>query len=149
MAIDQLTEGLQSSFGGVVSDIKGIIADKPITAATIAGGIAATGIGGGIAVAATRKKSTKRKKSSKKKTSKGRSRDRKFISKQKHEIRRKRKVAGKIYKKKGKFFSRKPLRKANGKKKSRRGIHYTKNGQPYKIMANGRARFIKKRKGRR
>lgn len=30
--------------------------------------------------------------------------------------------------------------------KSRRGIRYTKNGQPYKIMANGRARFIKKTK---
>jgi hypothetical protein len=29
-------------------------------------------------------------------------------------------------------------------KKSRGGIHYTKKGQPYKIMPNGRARFIKK-----
>lgn len=29
-------------------------------------------------------------------------------------------------------------------RKSRGGIKYTKNGQPYKIMPNGRARFIKK-----
>jgi len=28
-------------------------------------------------------------------------------------------------------------------KKSRGGVKYTKNGQPYKILANGRARFIK------
>lgn len=41
-------------------------------------------------------------------------------------------------------------RKRNHRKsrhRSRRhspGIKYTKNGQPYKIMSNGRARFIKK-----
>lgn len=29
-------------------------------------------------------------------------------------------------------------------RKSRGGIKYTKKGQPYKIMPNGRARFIKK-----
>lgn len=29
-------------------------------------------------------------------------------------------------------------------KRSKGGIHYTKKGQPYKILANGRARFIKK-----
>ena len=34
------------------------------------------------------------------------------------------------------------------KNKSKKGIHYTKNGQPYKIMSNGRARFIKKTKRR-
>jgi len=30
-------------------------------------------------------------------------------------------------------------------RKSKGGIKYTKNGQPYKIMPNGRARFLKKR----
>jgi len=30
-------------------------------------------------------------------------------------------------------------------KRGSRGIKYTKNGQPYKIMPNGRARFLKKR----
>jgi len=39
---------------------------------------------------------------------------------------------------------RKRKRKSS-KSRSRKGIHYTKNGQPYKIMSNGRARFIKKR----
>lgn len=28
--------------------------------------------------------------------------------------------------------------------RSKGGIKYTKNGQPYRILANGRARFIKK-----
>jgi len=32
---------------------------------------------------------------------------------------------------------------------SKRGIKYTKNGQPYKIMSNGRARFIKRKGGKR
>lgn len=31
------------------------------------------------------------------------------------------------------------------KHSSKRGIKYTKNGQPYKIMPNGRARFLPKR----
>jgi len=30
------------------------------------------------------------------------------------------------------------------KRSSKGGIKYTKNGQPYKIMPNGRARFLKK-----
>jgi hypothetical protein len=31
----------------------------------------------------------------------------------------------------------------------RKGIHYTKYGQPYKILASGKARFIKKKGHRR
>lgn len=76
--------------------------------------------------------SSKRKKSSKRKSTKsrsGRARDRKFSSREKHEQRYKRKTPGKRYK---------------THKKSRKGIHYTKKGQPYRILANGRARFVKK-----
>ena len=29
--------------------------------------------------------------------------------------------------------------------KKRKGIHYTKTGQPYKILASGQARFVKRR----
>jgi len=39
-------------------------------------------------------------------------------------------------------FSRHTHRKV----KNRKGIHYTKKGQPYKILASGKARFIKKKK---
>jgi hypothetical protein len=56
-----------------------------------------------------------------------------FRSKQKHEQRYKRKRKFKVYKSK----SRRTRASNTGK------IKYTKNGQPYKILANGRARFIK------
>lgn len=36
--------------------------------------------------------------------------------------------------------------KRHQKHRSSGGIKYTKNGQPYKILANGRARFIKGRR---
>lgn len=43
----------------------------------------------------------------------------------------------------------KKSRRVKSRRKSslgrRGGIHYTKKGQPYKIMPNGRARFLKKR----
>jgi len=46
------------------------------------------------------------------------------------------------------FFSRIRKHRRSSKKRSTKrrsgGIHYTKKGQPYKIMPNGRARFIKK-----
>jgi hypothetical protein len=64
-----------------------------------------------------------------------------FKSKQKHERRYKRKRKYKIYGKKG---YQHPKRKHS---KMKKGIHYTKNGQPYKILSSGKARFIK-RKGR-
>lgn len=35
--------------------------------------------------------------------------------------------------------------RSHSSRKSRSGIKYTKKGQPYKIMPNGRARFLKKR----
>ena len=37
------------------------------------------------------------------------------------------------------------LRYHKTKHRGGKAIHYTKHGQPYRIMANGRARFIKKR----
>ncbi len=41
--------------------------------------------------------------------------------------------------------SRKSHRKTRGRRKaSKGGIHYTKTGQPYKILASGKARFIKR-----
>jgi len=63
-------------------------------------------------------------------------------------------------KKRKNSFSRKRNRKARkgrrsprtagkGRDTSRRRIRYTKKGQPYVIMGNGRARFIKKKGARR
>lgn len=46
--------------------------------------------------------------------------------------------------------SRRPRARSSPKRRrksshSRGGIKYTKRGQPYRIMSNGRARFLKKR----
>lgn len=108
--------------------------ENPIISA-VAGGVGGLGVGLAIGSALGSGSSSSKKR---KKSRSGRARDRRFKSKQKHEQRYKRKRPYKVYKKKGTFSDRK-------KSKSRRGIHYTKNGQPYKIMSNGRARFIKRR----
>ncbi len=110
-----------------IDDIKRGITENMGTIAIGAGVITAGAVLG--AVALSRKKSKKRVKRTSK--SRGRSRDRKFISKQKWERRYKRKTRGKRY-------------KTKHSKRSRKGLHYTKNGQPYKILANGRARFVSK-----
>lgn len=116
---------------------------NPITsAATVAGGVLA-GVTAIQIVRKAKSKSAKAKAKRKKTTKrKGGSRDRKFISKQKHEqayIRRKRKAGKKITRPRYKT-------KTSGRKTKKRvgKIYYTKKGQPYKIMASGKARFIKK-----
>lgn len=93
----------------------------------VAIGVGAAAVGAGVlGVAAVR--SARKKKAS---TNRGRRRDRKMFNKsQKWEV---------AYRKR----KRKLKRKA---KRSRGKIRYTKNGQPYKILANGRARFIKRKR---
>ena len=138
-------EGLKETAIGIGEDVKTFVAEKPLT--TLAVGVGVVGVTAlGVAVATRNKKVAKKKKKTiRKRTTRGRSRDRKFISKQKHEIKRRRKRPAKIYKKKGKYTSRIPLRKSKRTTKKRVGkIYMTKNGQPYKIMASGKARFIKK-----
>jgi len=136
-----MLEGLQTLIGGIGEDVKTFITEKPIQTAAIGVGVlGAGGLVGAALVAKKRKKAAKRT-SARKKTSKGRRRDIKFISKQKHEqayIKRKRKAGKKITRKRYKTKSK--SRKRTGK------TYYTKKGQPYKILASGKARFIKRRK---
>lgn len=107
-----------------VDELKNGIANNIGTIA-IGAGVAAVGAGvlGAALIGSNRKKKAS--------TKRGRARDRKYVSKQKHERNYKRKTPGKRYK------SRK------SKRTSRKGIKYTKNGQPYIILASGKARFIK------
>ena len=139
-----ILEGLQDTAVKIGEDVKQFITEKPIESALVGVGIGGVlGVGTGLVLGSNGKTTTK-KKTTRKRTKRGRSRDRKFISRQKHEIRRRRKrKPAKIYKRKGKYWSRKPLRRANGKKRVGK-TYYTKKGQPYKIMASGKARFIKK-----
>lgn len=77
---------------------------------------------------------------SKTRKSRGRSRDRKFKSKQKHEQRYKRKRKYKVYGRKGYINPKKKTKKKTGSKK----IYYArKTGQPYVLLASGKAKFIK------
>lgn len=132
-------EGLQGIIGEITEDVKQFISEKPLATAGIgAGVIGATAFG--VAVAKRKKKTRAKKKKlvKKKKTKRGRARDRMFRSKQKHElayVRRKKRAGKKITRPTYK------TRKRVGK------IYHTKKGQPYKIMASGKARFIKKSKG--
>lgn len=115
---------------GLVDNAIGLIEENPIATAV---GVGVAGAGAGLAVGTLIGSKSKKKTGRKiKHTSRGWKLDRKKFNKsQKWEVAYRRKK-----------------RKSKKKSHSRRGIHYTKNGQPYKIMSNGRARFIK-RKGRR
>jgi len=121
-------------------DITGFVTEHPIATAA---GVGVVSVGTGLAVGAALGSGTK-KKTRKSRTKHGRSRDSRFKSKQKHEQKYKRKRKYKIYGKRGWIHPKKSKRRS----KSKRGIHYTKKGQPYKIMSNGRARFIKKTRRR-
>lgn len=103
---------------GILNDIKVFAMDNPIkTGASLAvlGGAVATGA---YALRKSRKKRVKRKIKNRKMYSKTRTR-------------------------KGK--QKKPYTAGKRKDTSTRRIRYTSNNQPYVIMANGRARFIKKK----
>ena len=128
------------TLSGLREDVQSFIAEKPLATVGIgAGVVGVTALGVVAGVLKKRKKKSTKKRTAK---SKGRSRDRKFRSKQKHElayVRRKRKAGKKITR---------PKYKTSKSKKRVGKTYFTKKGQPYKIMASGKARFIKKRKGR-
>jgi len=134
-------EGLKSAIGNIGEDIVVTISEKPIISSAVGLGVVGASVIGVTAITKTRRKSKKKtKKKVKKRTKKAISRDRKFRSKQKHElayVRRKRKLGKKITR------PRYKTKKKVGK------LYNTKKGQQYKIMASGKARFVKKSKGRR
>lgn len=133
-------EGLTDELGGILNTNKGLLSNP--TATAIGGAIAGAAITGAVIATATAIKSSTSSSSSKKRktTKKGRSRDRKYISNQKHE-----RAYQKRRKKLGKKTYGKRYKKKSGSSKFKSGIKYTKNGQPYRILKNGRARFIKKK----
>lgn len=139
--LSDLIGTLQEKVGGGLQYVQTFIKEKPLQTASIGTAIVgATALGTAVVVARKRKKTTSKskKKRGRKKTSRGRKRDWKFRSKQKHElayVRRKRKAGKKITR--PRYKSKKKTKKKVGK------IYYTKNGQPYKILRSGKARFIK------
>lgn len=118
-----------------VSKVLGIVEANPVGVAAGAAGLGVVaGLGTAAVVGAVKKRRNKRsktrnsrKRSSRiKHTSRGWKQDRKRRSKQKWEV---------AYQKR--------------KKKGRSGVKYTKNGQPYIILSNGKARFIKGKRRKR
>jgi len=114
----------------------------PVTSAVTVGGgvLAATQV---IRIVKKAKKKTKTAKAKKKSTKRAPRRkskrsklswqlDRARISKQKHEVA---------------YQRRKKALKSTSKKRVGK-VYYTKKGQPYVMLRNGRAKFIKKTKGR-
>ncbi|GAI19039.1 unnamed protein product, partial [marine sediment metagenome] len=105
-------DGLQDIFIKVGEDVQTFITEKPLITAGI--GVAALGATA-LGVAAV----VKRKKKRAARVKRGRSRDRKFISKEKHEqayIRRKKRLGKKITRPRYKTKSKKPARLVKGSK---------------------------------
>lgn len=113
--------------------VHALVKENPLaTGAIVAGTAIAAGVGVGAIIASSGNGGGRRKRSKR-----SLKQDRARISKQPWE---------QAYQKRKRRLKRaKKSRSRKKKSRSRKGIHYTKNGQPYKIMANGRARFIKKR----
>lgn len=114
-----------------------MLAKIALAGGLVASGVGAVAVGRRVSKRRVKKKSKKTtKKTTKRRTTRGISRDRKFLSKQKHEqaYKSKRKKPYKVYKR--------TTKKKVGK------IYYTKKGQPYKILSSGKAKFIKKTKRR-
>jgi len=135
MGLDRLKEGTEF----VITKVKGILSN-PATAAAAAG-TAGVVIGGVTAkVLSGRKKSSSRKKRS---TSRRKNRKLKFGSK----------AYRKKYLGKGRHKHRTSPRgrlkhHTHRKRPSGKAIHYTSKGQPYIILASGKARFVSKRGAR-
>lgn len=119
----------------ITDDVVGIITENPI-GSTIGAGLIGVGIGGVVGAViggagssgnSNSSNSTRRKI---KHTKRGWAQDRRLRSNQKWEVA---------------YQRRKRRGKHNSKRKKRVGkIYYTKKGQPYKILASGKARFVKK-----
>lgn len=110
--------GIDSLTDGIDSAV-GIIKANPVATTVVAGSLTAGAVLGAVALTRKKRKKSSKRKYSRKKSSRSRSRRRR--------TRRTPRTAGKR------------------KDRSHKRIRYTKNGQPYVIMASGKARFISKR----
>jgi len=119
---------------GALESVSNVIEENKAVA--IGSGVAVAGLVGGTIIGTTIAKTKKKRKKSKTKKSKKRSK-----SKYNHKRKRKHNKHGTRRRRRGR---RTPRTAGKGKDTSRRRIRYTKKGQPYVIMASGKARFIKK-----
>lgn len=124
------TEMRNVTSGGLVSKLRDKISKNPLTSVAVA----ATGgalVGAAATYIATRKKKKKKKSSGKKKKKKSKSPKRSTRRSTRRKTARRRKGYGS---------------EASYKRKGGKSVKYTKTGQPYIILSNGRARFVKRSK---
>lgn len=115
---------MASSLSGLLAELKSF-EQRHATGVAVASGI--TGLGLGAAGGALLAKSSSRKKSGKRKARSSKS------SRSRSPVRRRKRTR------------RTPHTAGKRKDRSRKRIRYTKNGQPYVLLASGKARFISKR----
>lgn len=128
MGLDSLSNGLDNA----LSTVEGIVRDN--TTAVVGSAVVVGAVGGAVITSVIQSKtgtskSSKKKRAKIKHTKRGWKQDRARRSKQKWEIA---------------YQKRKRKKKHHSHSKKRKGMHYTKNGQPYIILASGKARFVKK-----
>jgi len=111
--------GLDSLAQGLITKAKTLATPKNVAIGVGSAAVLGAGTVGAIALTRKRKKSKRKKKS---------------YSPKKRSKRSRRRYT--------------PHTAGKGKDRSTKRIRYTKKGQPYRIMANGRARFIKKKGAR-
>jgi phosphate/sulfate permease len=127
--------GIGETIGGIAGEIKETILNNPIASAIVGSAVVGGAIATGVVMAKRRKKKAKKKsKSSKKKGSK-KGRKLKFGSKA---------YRKKYLKHRKHRRQRQPHTAGKRRDTSHKRIRYTKNNQPYVILSNGRARFIKR-----
>ena len=135
-----MLDAFKETIGGIGENVKSFITEKPFQSAGVGAGVIGAGA---LAVSVVKKRKTAKKKTTKRKAKKKTTTRKKTGRKLKFGSPAWRKK----YIKKGrkKKISPKYARTAGkGKDTSTRRIRMTKGGQPYVILANGRARFIKK-----
>jgi len=123
-----ILDTLQDGITGISNKIEGILGDG--SSAALGGAVVGSALTGAAIVGVNAVKKSRSKRGGKriKHTPRGWKQDRSRRSKQKWEV----------------AYRKRKAKKSRSHK--RKGVHYTKNGQPYVIMASGKARFIKKRK---
>jgi len=139
-----MLEGLNDVLGQIGNQLQSFVGEKPITSAVLGGAVVGTTALGLV-------KAVKSRRKTKKKTKKTTSKRKTTTKKRKTKLKFGSKAWRKKYIKKGrKKISPKYARTAGkGKDTSTRRIRMTKKGQPYIILASGKARFIKKSSAKR
>jgi len=142
--MEDITGGIQSGINSVITAGENALSEISSSPLVVAGAGALVGAGLTAGVTSLIKRKKKKKRSKKRKKS---SKKKKYGKKLKFGSKAyRKKYLGKHYHhRRGKQTKLKKYHKKSGKiGYSHKQIHYTKNNQPYIILANGRARFIKK-----